>query len=306
MSRHRLTEQRAVTIDGDTRVVTVPAERVRVPTDWDLVWDRTLTAATVLVIVGALAWSVAAIGHLLSAQSSTWLAYTIAGVFDLAWIISTARLYQLRTQPKRQRGPRALSWLLLAVSVAAIFTHGMRVADIAVATFGAAIAVLAKILWHQGMAASHRQLSPEILAHLGDSLGEAEGAVEIIRFQRRVNRERGRAAMLAAHDTPPTHTTHAPVHTGVSTGATGLHLVGSTGDTGPTAIPAGGKRKALFKILDGLPDDDGRNIAQLATAYGPRVGMTSGAARNAISEWQSRRRLAQAGTDAATGTGSDG
>ncbi len=160
-----------------TRQVPVEAE----PRDWDRLRERGGMVATGLVVVGALAWSVASIGSLLSALGPVWLAYTVAVVFDLAWVLAMNLEHELRFEPRKQRVPKVFGWVLLAVSVSVIFLHGIQAASWAVALSGSVIAILAKLLWNMRVWAKSRKLGDKTQGWLNSKLDDihAEHAVAV-------------------------------------------------------------------------------------------------------------------------------
>lgn len=197
-----------VTIDGKTHKV----ERTRefrvpdAPRDWDQIRSWAGAVGTGLVVVGALAWSVVSIGSLLSALAPTWLAYTIAAVFDLAWILAMNLEHELRFEPAKQRVPKLFGWALLAVSVAVIFVHGLQVADVVVAIAGSTIAVLAKLLWNMRVWATTRELGEATRGWLNADMDEAHATLAMITQRRKIALVRARAdaalrALGAEHPT---------------------------------------------------------------------------------------------------------
>lgn len=199
-----------VTIDGKTHKV----ERTRefrvpdAPRDWDQIRSRAGAVGTGLVVVGALAWSVVSIGSLLSALAPTWLAYTIAAVFDLAWILAMNLEHELRFEPAKQHVPKLFGWALLAVSVAVIFVHGLQVADVVVALAGSTIAVLAKLLWNMRVWATTRELGEATRGWLNADMDEAHATLAMITQRRKIALVRARAdaalrALDSGHGYPP-------------------------------------------------------------------------------------------------------
>ena len=116
-----------VTVAGITRRVAAHRDTPKAPPDWDHRRAAAAMAGTVLVVAGALAWSTYAIGTLLSGQAPAALAYSVAAAFDLAWILTGAREYELRFQPSRTKGLRAFGWVLLAGSATVVFHHRLAI-----------------------------------------------------------------------------------------------------------------------------------------------------------------------------------
>lgn len=184
-----------VTIDGKTHNIERTRE-FRVPDasrDWDATLDRLIGIGTGAVVFGAMAWSVVSIGSLLSALAPMWLAYTIAIVFDLAWVLAMGMERQLRFEPAKQRIPKIAGWVLLAVSISVIFLHGIRVADVWVAVAGSVIAALAKTLWTMRMWSTTRKLGEKTQAWLVAELDEVDATLAVTIARRKIARTRAKA-----------------------------------------------------------------------------------------------------------------
>lgn len=231
----RDTEHVTVTVGDTTRTVEIPGETTHAPADWDRARQTGATAGTGVVVAGALAWSVYAIGSLLSDLAPPALAYAIAAVFDLAWILCMGYEYELRFTPSRQRAPRVLGWVLLAVSVATIFVHGLYVADAVVALAGSVIAVLAKVLWHMRVHVGRRELSPAVQAWVDAELDDAAAVLLVVGARRRAARAQAKAreevAALGLPAVPAALPSRASVPASRTPGRSVLRAV-PDGDTG--------------------------------------------------------------------------
>ncbi|MFJ6895650.1 hypothetical protein [Streptomyces hokutonensis] len=157
----RTTVPTEVTRDGETFTVNKHVDR-RVITVFDVhrAVRRAVTAATVLVVGIALAWSVTSIGALLGLAAPTWVAYLAAGAFDLSWAVLMAAEWSMQYDD-RAKIPRVAGWLALAVSMTAIATEGQLHAGLWIGIIGAVISLLAKGLWTVMMMITAHPLSDE-------------------------------------------------------------------------------------------------------------------------------------------------
>lgn len=283
MPRRRKTSQvvttEDVTVAGVTQRVSVPAPVPRTPADWDRARSVGAMVITVVVVCGALAWSVYAIGNLLAIQAPAPLAYGIAVIFDLTWISALVREYELRYQPDRRKWLGAFSWILLGGSVTAVLLHGLRVADPTVAVCGAAIPLAAKIMWHMRINVGRRPMDARTRAWVDATYRDKDLATIATEVQRDVNR---REARVAAERTALDMQRY--MHPQVVLEGSSTYDDGAS-NAQADVPPRGERRRALAQILSQLPADDPRNQAQLARDYHAEVGMTEGSARNAIREW---------------------
>lgn len=162
---------------------------------------RAVAAATAVVVLGALIWSTVSVGGMLDHVAPAWASYMIAGIFDLTWIVAMAIEYILRFEPGRQRVPKAIGWIALLISMAAIFTHGALLDAPWIGAFGAAISALAKGLWWLLMYATSRRLDNDTQAWLTLELGEVHAKRAEQMAVAKVERERQRYALSQPADT---------------------------------------------------------------------------------------------------------
>ena len=148
---------RAVTRNGRTHYVEEPAKLP--PLTPDEIILRAVAAATAVVVLGALIWSTVSVGGMLDKVAPAWASYMIAGAFDLAWIIAMAIEYILRFEPRRQKVPKAMGWLALFTSIAAIVAHGALLGRPWIGASGARVSALAKGLWWLLMFATSRRVT---------------------------------------------------------------------------------------------------------------------------------------------------
>jgi hypothetical protein len=133
------------TVDG----ITVPVTRTRtvstplLPRDWDRAALRTTTALVMVLTVVAVAWSTVSIGNVLGGG----VGYLAASVFDVAWATCLLLEWMARFSPDKRAFPRRLGWLLLVLTMGAIFWNGMLAHSVAMAVVGAVVSFVAKVLW---------------------------------------------------------------------------------------------------------------------------------------------------------------
>lgn len=191
---------RPVTRNGRTHYVEEPAKLP--PLTPDEIVLRAVGAATAIVVLGALIWSTVSVGAMLDKLAPAWAAYMIAAVFDLTWIVAMATEYILRFEPARQRVPKAIGWIALLISMAAIFTHGALLNAPWIGAFGAIVSALAKGLWWLLMFATSRRLDKDTQAWLTLELGEVHAKRAEQMALAKVERERERYALNQAADRP--------------------------------------------------------------------------------------------------------
>jgi hypothetical protein len=137
------------TVGGKTHRVDRTQDKVIpvVPKDWDAIALAGVRAATTLSVLGAMAWSTVSIGGLLSRVAPSWVAYTVAGVFDLAWIVCMLLEWLARNSPEQASLPRKAGWAALAISMALIVLHGHVQDFLLVGVGGALVSAIAKSMW---------------------------------------------------------------------------------------------------------------------------------------------------------------
>ena len=169
-----------------------------VPTDWDAVALSTVRAATTLSVLGAMAWSTVSIGDLLSMVAPSWVAYTVAGVFDLAWIVCMILEWLCRYDPARARIPRRAGWSALGISMVLIAGHGYAYgvlnghgrSFLAVGIGGALVSAIAKSMWSVVMNHTAVKLSAEHEEWLAAERAETGTELALTAERRRLARTR--------------------------------------------------------------------------------------------------------------------
>ncbi len=182
-----------VTMHGKTHHISedVPAPAApRIPVDWE---QRALAAA--LAVTGALTlasivWSTVSIGNLLHGG----VGYAAAAVFDASWVVVLLMEYLGRYDKQRRKRARVLGWVLLVFTMGAIAGDGIAQDDIGLAICGAAVSLVAKLLWLGVLGYVHRDLSPHAAGWVAAEQDAAAAELAIAGVDRRVARSRANAA----------------------------------------------------------------------------------------------------------------
>lgn len=141
---------------------------VRLPFNLDGLLRRALFTVAVAMTAVAIVWGTVAIGSMLSLLAPAWAAYLVAGVFDAGWAACLIAEWILRYDSKRAETPRNAGIALLAVSMAAIVTHGALSGPWGwiVGIIGALVSAAAKGVWAIGMHTIRIKLEPKYEAYL--------------------------------------------------------------------------------------------------------------------------------------------
>ncbi|MEV5887681.1 hypothetical protein AB0L74_34485 [Streptomyces sp. NPDC052020] len=177
---------------GRTREV--PAALPKLPADWRA---RALVAALVVagaITVATVVYSTMSIAELLGG----WWGYAGGSVFDAAWLVTLLLAVVHRHDPDQRRAADIAGWALLAVSMAVLIAHGIRVEDWGQAVGGPAVSLVAKLLWHTVLTSMSRPLSADAAAWLAAERDEAYAELAIAETAAEVLRSRGRAAQVRA------------------------------------------------------------------------------------------------------------
>lgn len=193
--RRRLVDH---TVDGVTHTISQPyKERVPVPpADWD---SRAIKAASGLVLVltvVAIVWSTVSIGQLLQGGAG----YAAAVLFDVSWLTVLVLEWLGRFDPAKRKFARNMGFVLVGVTAAAIFWHGMLLGSTALAVVGAAVSVIAKMLWAAIFKHVEKPLSDADRQWVDAELSKMHAKLAIAGVRRRVAvaEVQARAEILAA------------------------------------------------------------------------------------------------------------
>jgi len=192
------------TIDGKTAMVSeqytvhVPVP----PRDWDRILLDAVTAATAGVLTVAVVWSTASIGPLLALAVSAAVAYGVAAVFDLAWIIFMAVEWLSRYNPRGAALPRRAGHAALLVAMGAVCTHGIIAGGrngLAVGIIGSVVSALAKAVWTVVMRHTAKQLDPRTQQWVDQQMADAGARLALAGIHRQLAHAEGEwADTLAA------------------------------------------------------------------------------------------------------------
>lgn len=183
---------RTVTVAGRAREI--PMKPPALPADWT---QRGLVAALALaglITVATVVYSTMSVAELLGG----WWGYAGGMVFDAAWLVTLLLSVVHRYDPERRRAADRIGWALLAVSMAVLAAHGIRVDDWGQAVGGPAVSLVAKLLWHTVLSSMSRPLSADAAAWLAAERDEAYAELAIADTAQQVLRSRGRAAQVRA------------------------------------------------------------------------------------------------------------
>jgi hypothetical protein len=137
------------------------------PRDWDVISTRVAVGLVLTLTAVAVAWSTWSIGALLHGG----MGFLAALVFDLSWATCLIMEWKARFDHGKRAFPRRLGWVLLVVTMGAIFWHGAP--DWRLATVGALTSAMAKALWLGIMKHIDRELSQLDRDDLADRLSKA-------------------------------------------------------------------------------------------------------------------------------------
>lgn len=141
---------------------------VRLPFNLDAALRRGLFTLAIAMTLVAIVWGTVAIGSMLTLLAPPWAAYLVAGVFDAGWAACLVAEWLLRYDSKRAEIPMRVGVALLAVSMAAIVTHGALAGPWgwAIGIIGALVSAAAKGVWAIGMHTIRIKLEPKYEAYL--------------------------------------------------------------------------------------------------------------------------------------------
>jgi hypothetical protein len=141
---------------------------MRLPFNLDSILRRMLFTLAVIMTIVAIVWGTVAIGEMLSILAPAWAAYLVAGAFDAGWAACLIAEWILRHDSTRAQTPARAGLAMLAVSMAAIITHGALSGPWAwiVGIVGALVSAAAKGVWAIGMHTIRIKLDPKYEAYL--------------------------------------------------------------------------------------------------------------------------------------------
>jgi hypothetical protein len=186
------------TIDGTTHQVPEPytVRTPKLPMDKDraaLVAVSSLVLALTLV---AIVWSTHSIGTLLGGG----VGYAAGVVFDVAWLAVLLLEWMARFDPAKREFPRKVGWGLALVAAGAIFLEGQMAGGWQMATVGAAVSIVAKVLWWAVFKHIDKDLSPGDAAWVAAETSKANAKLAIAGARRQAAKAEvaARLELLAA------------------------------------------------------------------------------------------------------------
>lgn len=141
---------------------------IRLPFNLDATLRRGLFTLAIVMTIGAIVWGTVAIGSMLTLLAPAWAAYLVAGVFDAGWAACLIAEWLLRYDSRRATIPMRVGIGMLAVSMAAIVTHGSLAGSWGwiIGIVGALVSAAAKGVWAIGMHTIRIKLDPKYEAYL--------------------------------------------------------------------------------------------------------------------------------------------
>lgn len=211
VTRSRLVPE---THDGHTEMVEeFYTEHIPVPPrDWDRAVLRGVAVGTGLILALAVAWSTASIGALLALSGiAAVIAYGVAAVFDLAWIIFMGLEWLARYEPAKAETPRRAGYAALAVAMVAVCTHGCLTGGrpgIAVGIIGSVVSAIAKGVWSLAIRHTAKPLTPLAQQWVNRQMSDAGAQLAMAAVRRQL--ARARAELADHHAAYALETGHGP------------------------------------------------------------------------------------------------
>lgn len=193
--RRRLVDH---TVDGVTHQIAQPY-KVKVPVlprDWDAAAMRAVSTLVLALTGVAIVWSTVSIGQLLQGGPG----YAAATLFDISWLSVLLLEWMARFDPSKRKFAQVMGFILVGITAAAIFWHGMLAGSVALAVVGAAVSVIAKALWMAVFKHVERELSAEDRQWVAVEMSKANAKIAIagVRRQAATAEVRARLEILAA------------------------------------------------------------------------------------------------------------
>ncbi|MFE6848975.1 hypothetical protein [Streptomyces sp. NPDC057686] len=165
------------TIDGTTHQVPEPytVRTPKLPMDKDraaLIGVSGLVLALTLV---AIVWSTHSIGTLLGGG----VGYAAGVVIDVAWLAVLLLEWMARFDPVKHEFPRKVGWGPALVAAGAIFLEGQLAGGWQMALVGAAVSIVAKVLWWAVFKHIDKDLSPADAAWVAAEMSKANAKLAI-------------------------------------------------------------------------------------------------------------------------------
>ncbi|MEU6210750.1 hypothetical protein ABZ891_12640 [Streptomyces sp. NPDC047023] len=197
-----LTETRtrlvARTIDGTTHDVPEPytVRTPKVPVDKDRLALIGVSGLVLVLTLVAIVWSTYSIGQLLGGGPG----YAAGAVFDVAWLSVLLLEWLARFDPAKRAFPRKVGWGLALVAAGAIFLEGQLAGGWQMALVGAAVSIVAKVLWWAVFKHIDKDLAPGDAAWVAAEMSKANAKLAIAGARRQAAKAEvaARLELLAA------------------------------------------------------------------------------------------------------------
>lgn len=177
------------------------------PRDMESTVLRSVFVTVSVIVAAAVVWSAQSIGSLLSMVAPAWVAYMIAVVFDMAWIMFMALEWLSRYDKQRAALPRKAGWVALGLSMVMIALHGYYSGYLLVGIAGAFVSLIAKGLWAALMLHTSVRMDDATLQWVAAERSEINGQLATMRVRRELQKSKARlsdeAAALAIEQSGP-------------------------------------------------------------------------------------------------------
>ncbi|MFD5511372.1 hypothetical protein ACFWIB_26865 [Streptomyces sp. NPDC127051] len=186
------------TIDGVTNEVPEPytVRMPKLPTDKDRLALIGVSGLVLALTLVAIVWSTYSIGQLLGGGPG----YAAGTVFDVAWLAVLVLEWMARFDPAKREFPRKVGWGLALVAAGAIFLEGQLAGGWQMALIGAAVSIVAKVLWWAVFKHIDKDLSPADAAWVAAEMSKANAKLAIAGARRQAAKAEvtARLELLAA------------------------------------------------------------------------------------------------------------
>ncbi|MFD6914043.1 hypothetical protein [Streptomyces virginiae] len=198
-TRTRLVDR---TIDGTTHQVSEPytVRMPKLPKDRDAMALVGVSGLVLALTLVAIVWSTYSIGQLLGGG----VGYAAGMVFDVAWLSVLLLEWLARFDPAKRAFPRKVGWALAVVAAGAIFLEGVKAngwdAGWPMAVVGAAVSIVAKVLWWAVFKHIDKDLSPADSQWVAAEMSKANAKLAIAGVRRQAAKAEvaARLELLAA------------------------------------------------------------------------------------------------------------
>ncbi|MCX5270971.1 hypothetical protein [Streptomyces virginiae] len=194
-TRTRLVDR---TIDGTTHQVSEPytVRMPKLPRDKDTMALVGVSGLVLALTLVAIVWSTYSIGQLLGGG----VGYAAGMVFDAAWLAVLLLEWLARFDPAKREFPRKVGWALALVAAGAIFLEGMLAGGWQMAAVGAAVSIVAKVLWWAVFKHIDKDLSPADSQWVAAEMSKANAKLAIAGVRRQAAKAEvaARLELLAA------------------------------------------------------------------------------------------------------------